>query len=108
MTAKDFDRKGYDRGSSIILELTFEQPVPFDPDDTLTLFDPDNIEVSILDATSSVITSGTNTTVVSTGKHTFTFQSGREWAKGIYSVSIGITAGEYQDYEVVSDAFVLE
>lgn len=94
----------FDRGSSLIVEVNFEQNTPFGGK---VAFNPTSPKITITDPSGVVKVTEADLTGVSTGKFYYTCQTATTWEAGYYSIKVTAASGSFSDITINPQGFEL-
>lgn len=94
----------FDRGSAVIIEVEFKQDAAFG---TAVYFDPTTPKITVYDPEGTPMVTDANLVRTTTGKWSYTCQTGTDWESGWYKTKVVATSGIYEDATVNPKAFKL-
>ena len=96
----------YDRGSAIVVEVTFKRYVPFS--NSSSYYDVTSPKVTITDPDGNVVVDAQDLTKSETGKYYYFCQTLVTWSIGIYEIKATSSEGSLNDVTVDETGFVLK
>lgn len=97
--------ESYDKGSAIVIDVTF---MKYTPHDGYALANPStSAKITITDSEGNKKVDAQNLNYVSTGKYYYTIQTAADWADGMYECKIDTVDASGTDITIEPEAFYL-